>query len=271
MAASTRYVPADVRRQLRREVGFACPVDDCDSPYLTWHHFDPPWRKGQSHDAAGMVAVCLDRHKRADSGAFTASQLRAMKSHAPEDPIRGAFDWRRDQLVVRAGGMTSIGCRVILQFGPRDAIWLSDDEQGHQLLNLDVRGNDGRLLFSMRDNDWVTIAELDDVECPPSGKSLALRAPSLRVSLRLAFETATREEVRERYHRIGLEVAKESARRHAQWVTERKRRGAPPEFVALVRDRPSDPEAEAAESRSVSSIRLMSRRWPCATSPASSC
>lgn len=25
---------------LRREVGFGCPV--CRSPFLTWHHFDPP-------------------------------------------------------------------------------------------------------------------------------------------------------------------------------------------------------------------------------------
>jgi hypothetical protein len=33
---------AHVVRQLRQEVGFRCPVDDCGNPYLTWHHFDPP-------------------------------------------------------------------------------------------------------------------------------------------------------------------------------------------------------------------------------------
>src|SRR5438876_5358162 len=33
--------------ELRREVGFGCPV--CRSPFLTWHLFDPP----DSHDNSG--------------------------------------------------------------------------------------------------------------------------------------------------------------------------------------------------------------------------
>src|SRR5918912_315690 len=34
-----RTPPAAVRRELRREVGFGCPVPDCGNPYLYWHHF----------------------------------------------------------------------------------------------------------------------------------------------------------------------------------------------------------------------------------------
>jgi hypothetical protein len=198
-----------------------------------------------------MVALCLDHHKRADAGAFTTDQLRQMKAHAAEDPIRGVFDWRREQLIVRAGGMTAIGCGVILQFGTsigdRNAIWLSSDERGHELLNLDMWGNDGRVLFSMRGNDWVTITEVDDLECAPSGKSLVLRASSLGMSLRLSFATATREQLRERYHRIGLDVAKESTQHHQQWLKGMGEQGAPAEFRASMRERHSDPDAEAAE------------------------
>jgi hypothetical protein len=55
-----------------------------------------------------MVALCLDHHKEADVGAFTNDQLREFK----RDPflrrtakaIAGRFSWRRDQLVVLAGG-----------------------------------------------------------------------------------------------------------------------------------------------------------------------
>ena len=246
MVAHSRNVPLGVRRKLRREVGFVCPVPGCDSPYLTWHHFDPPWREGHNHDPSGMIALCLDHHKRADAGAFTIEQLREMKSHAPDDPIRGVFDWRREQLVVRAGGTTAISCRVILQFGERDAIWLSSDDEGHQLLNLDVWGSDGSLLFSMRDNDWVTVADLDDLDCPPSGKSLVLRATSLGVELSLQFSAAAREDVRQRFHRIGLETAQEGAR-HLEAVAQRaEQAGAPRQFVETLR-RQSDPDAEAAE------------------------
>ena len=102
-------------------------------------------------------------------------------------------------------------------------------------------------MFSMRDNDWVTVTEVDDFECPPSGKSLALRAPLLGVSLRLSFTTATREQLRQRYHRIGLDVAKEAALHRERWVNDMEERGAPPEFVAMMRACDSDPDAQAAE------------------------
>jgi hypothetical protein len=58
MATPSRTPPIAVRRKLRQEVGFACPVPDCGSPYLTWHHFDPPWHVTPQHEPAGMIALC---------------------------------------------------------------------------------------------------------------------------------------------------------------------------------------------------------------------
>jgi hypothetical protein len=74
-----RNPPAGIRRQLAREVGFGCPVSRCGSPYLTWHHFDPPWAVRKHHDPAGMVALCRDHHPEADAGGFTVDQLREFK------------------------------------------------------------------------------------------------------------------------------------------------------------------------------------------------
>lgn len=81
--------PSAVRLELRREVGFCCPVEGCHWPYLTWHHFDPPWHARQHHDQAGMVALCLQHHKEADSSAFTPEQLHAFKTTAVRDPPIG--------------------------------------------------------------------------------------------------------------------------------------------------------------------------------------
>jgi hypothetical protein len=100
--------PAAIRRTLRQEVLFGCPVESCGSPYLTWHHFDPPWREREHHDPAGMVAMCLQHHKEADVNAFSDEQLRKMKTdpylRRSGSPPEGTFHWRREQLVVRAGG-----------------------------------------------------------------------------------------------------------------------------------------------------------------------
>ena len=70
----------------------------------------------------------------------------------------------------------------------------------------------------MRDNDWMTVTDVDDFECPPSGKSLTLRAPSLDIELRSAFSIASRDELRELYLRIGSEGATGSQRRHEEWI-----------------------------------------------------
>ena len=75
-----RYVnrtpPPEVRRELRREVGFGCPVRDadgvrCGNPYLYYHHFDPPWATEEHHNPAGMIALCGEHHPKADAGTFT--------------------------------------------------------------------------------------------------------------------------------------------------------------------------------------------------------
>lgn len=56
----SRTPPIEVRRQLRKEVNFGCPVDGCGIPYLTWHHFDPPWNEKEHHDPNGMLALCAN-------------------------------------------------------------------------------------------------------------------------------------------------------------------------------------------------------------------
>jgi hypothetical protein len=73
------------RKALRKEVGFGCPVKDCGNPYLTWHHFDPPWEiakhkpKPERHKVEGIIALCHSHHDEADAGAFTKEQLHALK------------------------------------------------------------------------------------------------------------------------------------------------------------------------------------------------
>lgn len=105
--------------------------------------------------------MCLQHHKEADSGAFTLDQLRSLKS----DPYLrrsgmgpgGTFHWRRQGLIIRAGGITGIGCPVLMRFGSTNAIWITQDKEDHGLLNLDLWGPTGVLLFSMRDNDWLVL------------------------------------------------------------------------------------------------------------------
>src|SRR5687767_11098961 len=101
-----RTPPIDVRRALRREVGFGCPVQGCGNPYLSWHHFDPPWSVREHHEIGGMIALCGEHHAKAHAGAFTVDQLRSFKALDANTvrTIEGRFDWMRNDLLIVVGG-----------------------------------------------------------------------------------------------------------------------------------------------------------------------
>ncbi|MFC2013399.1 hypothetical protein ACFLU8_00695 [Chloroflexota bacterium] len=109
-----RTPPADVRKKLRKEVGFGCPIQGCGNPYLQWHYFDPPWTECQHHNPDGMIALCADHHAKA--GAYTEKQLRDFKRKAVEQSqeVRGLFEWmRRDILVAVGDGLNLIGTYIV--------------------------------------------------------------------------------------------------------------------------------------------------------------
>jgi len=141
----------------------------------------------------GNGALCLQHHKEADAGAFTPEQLRTLK----EDPflrrvdvaLIGGFIWKREQLILRAGGGFYVRCSVLLEMASRPIIWLSTDADGNQLLNLDLWDENGSLVFSMRDNDWIVWKESDDVEAPPSARSLIVRMNEARLSVEFAHSS----------------------------------------------------------------------------------
>src|SRR3984885_9748514 len=92
-----RKPPRNTLKALRAEVGFLCPVKDCGRPYLTWHHFDPPWRVKKHHQPEGMIALCREHADQADNGAFTDHQLRELKitGKGRAHEVRGRFNWMR--------------------------------------------------------------------------------------------------------------------------------------------------------------------------------
>jgi hypothetical protein len=109
----SRRPPADVLRQLREEVNYSCPI--CGSPFLSWHHFDPPYHTTQHHNPDGMIALCPLHHKMADSGMYSVDQLRILK-HKQSDGGRIAYRWPWDpeNIAFFFGGNILFGARPVL-------------------------------------------------------------------------------------------------------------------------------------------------------------
>lgn len=200
----SRTPPAAVRYTLAKEVGFGCPVPDCASPYLEWHHFDPEWHVLHHHDPAGMIALCHEHHAKAGAGAYTLEQVRSMKSagSANTEKVAGRFDWLRNDLMLVSGGCTFHETLLILQIGEEPTVWFSRDDEKLLRLNLNLPGKHGSRL-QMRDNFWFNLSDASQVICPTGGRTLEVKYPDgdrLSVEFR---EVGSRDEWLTRFPKAG--------------------------------------------------------------------
>ncbi len=170
-----RKPPAEVRKVLRQEVGFGCPIDDCGNPYLEWHHFDPPWNEKDHHNPEGMIALCTAHHKKADGGAYTKEQLRKYKGNkAQSEIIKGQFDWLRNDLLAFVGGNFYYETLKIIIIDGKDVIWFNRDENGYLRLSVRMLSILPRERAVIEDNIWTNIGDPIDLQSPPQGKELRI-------------------------------------------------------------------------------------------------
>lgn len=210
-----RKPPADVLKALRSEVGFHCPAPTregiCGSPYLSWHHFDPPWRTENHHRVEGMIALCREHADKADSGAYTDDQLRRFKQRGAESAasIRGEFGWMRNNLVARVGGNFYVDTPILVAITGMPLIWFERNKYGELMLNYRLRA--GAVITN---NSWeLPPDQLDQVICKPGGRSLDIRHKNGdRFAITFA-EHADRESFRRTYPGIISTAIPLSARR----------------------------------------------------------
>jgi len=173
-APLNRTPPADIRRRLRNEVGFGCPVEGCGNPYLEYHHFDPRWSQTPHHDPNGMIALCSRHHPHADAGAWTKDQLREMKRHRSSD-VGEKLQWMRTDVLTVVGGNFFYETPVAVQYRQQPVVWYRRDDQRRLLLNIRMLSLSSEPRLTVDDNDWVVRGTPLNLECPPSGKKISAR------------------------------------------------------------------------------------------------
>ncbi len=156
-----------------RDIG----TDYCGSPYLTYHHFDPPWRMEHHHDPARMIALCWTHHGVAD--ALTVDECREIKETALSraGDVAGRFRWMRRDVLAIVGGNYYYETPQMVVYQGRRLIWFNRDDQHRMLLNIVTPDINWSPRASLVDNDWVVRGDPTDVESPPSGNKLRIEYP----------------------------------------------------------------------------------------------
>jgi hypothetical protein len=181
-----RTPPKSVRLELRREVGFGCPL--CGNPHLEYHHFDPPWHVDKHHNVEGMIALCGRHHDEADAGAFTNDQLIGLKNNN-HSRIQSKFNWRRKYTVFACGGVYAYDCGAMLTLRGIDIIYFEKDENGYDTLSLNIYDTCMNPIAVMRKNDWICRNNVDEIEATPKTPKLIIKSKIHRIDFELIFKT----------------------------------------------------------------------------------
>lgn len=168
-----KSIPFEVKRILREEVGFGCPVKDCGNPYLEYHHFDPPVHERPHNEPEGMIALCTHHHKKADGGAFTIEQLHALKADRTNASIvKGKLDWLRRDLMAIVGGCFYYETPRIIVIDDHELVSLKRDSDGYLRLSINMLSLASEERLIVRENSWENIGAPTDLRSPPQGREL---------------------------------------------------------------------------------------------------
>ena len=128
----------------------------------------------QHHNPEGMIALCGEHHGKADAGAFTTEQLRALKTRRA-DIVQGTFDWRRQTLLAIVGGNLYFETPRIVVFKGSPLIWFERDEHNNLLLSARMLSSSDEPRVWLDANDWHLEGSPTDFESPPNGRRIRVR------------------------------------------------------------------------------------------------
>ena len=174
----SRTPPVAVMRKLRKEVGFGCPVAGCRLPFLSWHHFDPPWSKRHHHDPDGMVALCVGHHKAADAGLFDDDQLREYKtSNLASSDVEARFEWAKRKQLIRIGGFytTPTGTRMLNDLKYMPVLSCDEGDEGLLEFSFTLETQRRLKLAEMMNNMFqASPPQLFDIQVDPGGSKIKI-------------------------------------------------------------------------------------------------
>ena len=180
----SRYIPSDVRRQVRKKCGFRCIV--CGCPICEYEHLTPTFAEAEFHDPAGIVLLCGSCHNRVTQGLWSKEKITEHAGRpfcSESDSISDAFDVGNRFPIVQIGSAKWIDTPIVLRvFGePILRVDAPEEDGGPFRLSGVFCDEDGKEIFRIEQNEWFGSIENWDIEIV--GRRLTIRRGKGQISL----------------------------------------------------------------------------------------
>jgi hypothetical protein len=162
-----RYVPKEVRREVRQRCGFGCVR--CGLAYYDFEHFDPDFKDALRHDPNGITLLCMQCNQKRARGTLSAETVaRADKNpRCKQDGFASeSFDFGPNGITVNFAGSKYFNCRVILRIAGVDVLSIRKPDAAGEPMLLSGLFSDitGATTLKIEDNVWTAGDDNWDVE-----------------------------------------------------------------------------------------------------------
>lgn len=171
-----RYVPQDVRREIRSRCGFGCVL--CGLAYYDYEHFDPDFKDAKEHNPNGMTLLCMQCNQKRARGTLSAATV-ARANENPKCKQQGfaseLFDFGPEPIEVKFAGVSFIDCNTLIRVdGVNILSFRPPEEPGTPvLLTGFLADTTGATTLTINDNVWSAGDENWDVEAV--GQKITIR------------------------------------------------------------------------------------------------
>jgi hypothetical protein len=183
----TDYIPADIRRVVRRACGFGCVI--CGLAIAQYEHFDPPFEEAREHRADGIAFLCGACHDKKTRGIWSPSKIAAARVNPTtfaKGGAKDAFDLTAPfTLWIGDSRFENVATVVKTREGDR---WLSvassEVDGGPVQISAEFFDAQGASSLIIHDNEWMPVSSQWDTEV--RGRTITVRHAASEIVLELS-------------------------------------------------------------------------------------
>lgn len=164
----SRYIPEEVKREVRRRCGFGCVI--CGFGFYDYEHFKPDFVDAKVHDPKGMTLLCSQCNQKRARGRLSAHTVE-MADRNPKCRQEGfaseMFDFHNAPITVKFAGVKFHNCQhlIVVNEQPILSVKPSEHPDGPMLLSGVFCNSIGQETLLIHENEWHAKTDNWDVEC----------------------------------------------------------------------------------------------------------
>lgn len=188
----SRYIPVDVRQDIRRRSKFGCVV--CRRGFYQYEHIDPPFTNAKIHDPECICCLCgfchdlvTRGHLSKESVMISYQKIQAKKQSEVSSPV-GPLDFHDGSAELLIGNLLySPAVQTILRYHGEDIIRVVPGKDGEPgMISAVFTDESGYEVLRLDENEWVGSLENWDIEVV--GQRLKVRREGGNILLQLRLD-----------------------------------------------------------------------------------